>query len=150
MAKVDAGGKPAKGEHKAGRVEAFPAKKARKKAEDLGGLTDLNDVFAAFQDPKQEWRRLVAELVGTFFLVLVAAGGGRAGPHGHGSDHGAREDLGSSFESWGEHCVRSSRRFPVEEGSRLPGGPTAGGDLGRTVVDRGRGGLLLTRIHLRR
>ncbi len=28
-----------------------------------------------FQDPAQEWRRLVAELVGTFFLVLVAAGG---------------------------------------------------------------------------
>jgi len=28
-----------------------------------------------FQDPTQEWRRLVSELVGTFFLVLVAAGG---------------------------------------------------------------------------
>jgi len=28
-----------------------------------------------FADPAQEWRRLVAELVGTFFLVLVAAGG---------------------------------------------------------------------------
>jgi aquaporin Z len=28
-----------------------------------------------FQDPSQEWRRLIAELVGTFFLVLVAAGG---------------------------------------------------------------------------
>ena len=28
-----------------------------------------------FQDPSQEWRRLVGELVGTFFLVLVAAGG---------------------------------------------------------------------------
>jgi aquaporin Z len=28
-----------------------------------------------FDDPAQEWRRLVAELVGTFFLVLVAAGG---------------------------------------------------------------------------
>jgi len=27
-----------------------------------------------FEDPAQEWRRLVAELVGTFFLVLVAAG----------------------------------------------------------------------------
>jgi aquaporin Z len=27
-----------------------------------------------FQDPAQEWRRLVGELVGTFFLVLVAAG----------------------------------------------------------------------------
>jgi aquaporin Z len=28
----------------------------------------------AFDDPSLEWRRLVAELVGTFFLVLVAAG----------------------------------------------------------------------------
>ena len=28
-----------------------------------------------FQDPSQEWRRLVAELFGTFLLVLVAAGG---------------------------------------------------------------------------
>jgi aquaporin Z len=32
-----------------------------------------------FQDPKQEWRRLFSELVGTFFLVLVAAGGGMMG-----------------------------------------------------------------------
>jgi aquaporin Z len=29
-----------------------------------------------FQDPRQEWRRLFSELLGTFFLVLVAAGGG--------------------------------------------------------------------------
>ena len=29
-----------------------------------------------FQDPKQEWRRLFSEVFGTFFLVLVAAGGG--------------------------------------------------------------------------
>src|SRR6187455_1415408 len=29
-----------------------------------------------FRDPHQEWRRLVSELLGTFFLVLVAAGGG--------------------------------------------------------------------------
>jgi aquaporin Z len=27
-----------------------------------------------FQDPSQEWRRLTSEVVGTFFLVLVAAG----------------------------------------------------------------------------
>ncbi len=27
-----------------------------------------------FQDPKQEWRRLFSEVLGTFFLVLVAAG----------------------------------------------------------------------------
>jgi aquaporin Z len=32
-----------------------------------------------FEDPRQEWRRLVSELVGTFFLVLVAAGGGMMG-----------------------------------------------------------------------
>jgi aquaporin Z len=29
-----------------------------------------------FEDPRQEWRRLVAEGLGTFLLVLVAAGGG--------------------------------------------------------------------------
>jgi aquaporin Z len=32
-----------------------------------------------FRDPKQEWRRLFSELLGTFFLVLVAAGGGMMG-----------------------------------------------------------------------
>ena len=32
-----------------------------------------------FQDPSQEWRRLFSELLGTFFLVLVAAGGGMMG-----------------------------------------------------------------------
>jgi aquaporin Z len=29
-----------------------------------------------FADPRQEWRRLFSELLGTFLLVLVAAGGG--------------------------------------------------------------------------
>ena len=29
-----------------------------------------------FKDPRQEWRRLFSELYGTFFLVIVAAGGG--------------------------------------------------------------------------
>jgi aquaporin Z len=32
-----------------------------------------------FQDPHQEWRRLFSEAFGTFFLVLVAAGGGMMG-----------------------------------------------------------------------
>src|SRR6187551_2890370 len=32
-----------------------------------------------FQDRKQEWRRLVSEFLGTFFLVLVACGGGVMG-----------------------------------------------------------------------
>src|SRR6201996_6662819 len=29
-----------------------------------------------FNDPRQEWRRLFSEVLGTFFLVLAAAGGG--------------------------------------------------------------------------
>jgi aquaporin Z len=32
-----------------------------------------------FNDPRQAWRRLFAELLGTFFLVLAAAGGGMMG-----------------------------------------------------------------------
>jgi aquaporin Z len=35
--------------------------------------------LADFQNPDQEWRRLFSELYGTFFLVLVAAGGGMMG-----------------------------------------------------------------------
>jgi aquaporin Z len=47
-------------------------------------LTELTagriaSIFEDFQDPSQEWRRLFSELLGTFFLVLVAAGGGMMG-----------------------------------------------------------------------
>jgi aquaporin Z len=42
-------------------------------------LESLEDVFADFDDPRQEWRRLFSELLGTFFLVLAAAGGGMMG-----------------------------------------------------------------------
>ena len=41
--------------------------------------TSLVDAFKNFDDPSQEWRRLFSELMGTFFLVLVAAGGGMMG-----------------------------------------------------------------------
>jgi aquaporin Z len=37
------------------------------------------DRISDFHDPHQEWRRLFSELLGTFFLVLVAAGGGMMG-----------------------------------------------------------------------
>jgi aquaporin Z len=37
------------------------------------------DRIADFNDPHQEWRRLFAELLGTFLLVLAAAGGGMMG-----------------------------------------------------------------------
>ena len=37
------------------------------------------DRVADFNDPRQEWRRLFSELLGTFFPVLAAAGGGMMG-----------------------------------------------------------------------
>ena len=36
-------------------------------------------IIEDFADPKQEWRRLLAEVFGTFLLVIVAAGGGMMG-----------------------------------------------------------------------
>ena len=40
---------------------------------------EVVETLRDFQDPSQEWRRLFSELLGTFFLVLVAAGGGMMG-----------------------------------------------------------------------
>jgi aquaporin Z len=40
---------------------------------------DVVTTLENFADPSQEWRRLISELLGTFFLVLVAAGGGMMG-----------------------------------------------------------------------
>ena len=40
---------------------------------------DVVEPLKNFADPKQEWRRLFSELLGTFLLVLVAAGGGMMG-----------------------------------------------------------------------
>jgi aquaporin Z len=45
---------------------------ARYEQEVITRVTDFND-------PRQEWRRLFSEVLGTFFLVLVAAGGGMMG-----------------------------------------------------------------------
>jgi aquaporin Z len=36
----------------------------------------LRQALEDFNDPHQEWRRLFSEILGTFFLVLAAAGGG--------------------------------------------------------------------------
>ncbi len=38
-----------------------------------------------FDDPRHEWRRLFSELLGTFFLVTVGAGGGTVGAASHGA-----------------------------------------------------------------
>ncbi len=40
---------------------------------------NIIDRIADFNDPHQEWRRLFSELLGTFLLVLAAAGGGMMG-----------------------------------------------------------------------
>src|SRR3954449_9803887 len=40
---------------------------------------ELDAAVQDFDDSSQEWRRLFSELLGTFFLVLVAAGGGMMG-----------------------------------------------------------------------
>src|SRR5438552_16927634 len=40
---------------------------------------NLIDRITNFNDPRQEWRRLFSELLGTFFLVLAAGGGGMMG-----------------------------------------------------------------------
>ena len=91
--------------------------------------------IADFHDPSQEWRRLFSELFGTFFLVLVAAGGGmmsQAFPdtisrHGRGrraradgdGDHPVHgQGLGRPPEPRGEHRVRAARRLPWR---RVPG-----------------------------
>ena len=42
-------------------------------------LVTFEAAIEDFQDGSQEWRRLCSELLGTFFLVLVAAGGGMMG-----------------------------------------------------------------------
>jgi aquaporin Z len=39
----------------------------------------IDQSIKEFHDSSQEWRRLFSELLGTFFLVLVAAGGGMMG-----------------------------------------------------------------------
>lgn len=42
-------------------------------------LKEFDAALGDFGDARQEWRRLFSELLGTFFLVLVAAGGGMMG-----------------------------------------------------------------------
>ena len=41
--------------------------------------SEVVDPMIEFEDPRYWWRRLFSELLGTFFLVLVAAGGGMMG-----------------------------------------------------------------------
>ena len=63
-------------------MEGDPAQPSGSGASDQGAQSierELLRPFLEFQDPKFAWRRLFSELLGTFFLVLVAAGGGMMG-----------------------------------------------------------------------
>jgi aquaporin Z len=53
-----------------------PEEKANRARFDRWFEAEVVQPIAEFQNPKQEWRRLFSEFFGTFFLVLVAAGGG--------------------------------------------------------------------------
>src|SRR5450631_1902781 len=59
----------------AGSTSADASSRSRKNLVDYEA-DKLVRTFKDFADPSQEWRRLFSELLGTFFLVLVAAGGG--------------------------------------------------------------------------
>src|SRR5216117_887737 len=48
-------------------------------------LSALELVRENFDDPRHEWRRVFAEVLGTFFLVLVGAGGGVVDAVSHGA-----------------------------------------------------------------
>ena len=95
-----------------------------------------------FDDPTHEWRRLFSELLGTFFLVLVGAGGAvvnaqsdgaisrtaavtAPGPHGDGDHplHGRR--LGRAPQPRRQHRLRGPRRLPLAPRARLHHRPAA-------------------------
>src|SRR5205809_3313762 len=74
-----------------GSSEAAPLSPQERRAADSGitrlgrGLAEFELAKEQFDDPKREWRRLFSELLGTFFLVLVGAGGGVVNQASHGA-----------------------------------------------------------------
>jgi len=57
-----------------------------------------------FNDPHQEWRRLCSELLGTFLLVLVAAGAGMMG-HASPEKSVAKRPSWPRPDGYGHHLV---------------------------------------------
>ncbi len=80
MSRTDAGSATAPPED-GGALRA----KATEEVTWLHGLADRDLARVRdFHDTSQEWRRLVSELVGTFLLVVVGAGGGVINAYTHG------------------------------------------------------------------
>ena len=117
---------------------------------------DVVGFLEDFADPSQEWRRLFSELLGTFFLVLVAAGGGMMGQAFPDTISRTAAVVapglmvmsiilfmgkvsGAHLNPAVEHRLRAPRRFPVAKGARLHRGTAdrrgARGSLPYAVVD---------------
>jgi aquaporin Z len=77
-----------------GQPEGTEQQLARRAAAGLRSLGHPNSIARAtdFWDDSYEWRRLFAEVLGTFFLVLVAVGGGMVNARfgGHAVPYSAR------------------------------------------------------------
>src|SRR5580658_550593 len=77
-----------------GQTEETEQQLARRAAAGLRSLGHPNSLARAydFWDDRYEWRRLFSELLGTFFLVLVAVGGGMVNARfgGQAVPYGAR------------------------------------------------------------
>jgi aquaporin Z len=77
-----------------GQPEEFEAQLTRRAAAGLGSLGHPNSLARAydFWDDRYEGRRLFSEVLGTFFLVLVAVGGGMVNARfgGHAVPYSAR------------------------------------------------------------
>src|SRR3954451_9712301 len=68
-----------------GQREPEPAA-LRPHSSSMWGLVELEATTSRdFDDPKLEWRRLFSEFLGTFFLVLVGAGGAVVNAQSHGA-----------------------------------------------------------------
>src|SRR4051794_21052167 len=67
-------------------VDVPPQRGAHPHGGSMWRLVELEvSTSRAFDDPALEWRRLFSELLGTFFLVLVGAGGAVVAAQSHGA-----------------------------------------------------------------
>lgn len=67
------------------RSVAKPAEPPRRPIAWREAVAGLERPATDFDDPRLEWRRLFSELLGTFFLVLVGAGGAVVNASSHGA-----------------------------------------------------------------
>ena len=80
---------------------------------------EVVDRITDFNDPRQEWRRLFSELLGTFFLVLVAAGGGMMGHAFPNTISRTAAVVAPALDGHGHHLVHGQGVGRPPESSRL-------------------------------